>query len=198
MITLKLVAERETVDSRPKNFLSPSEIAKFLEASRKRGRYSVRDYLMVLMAYRHGLRVGELVRFRLDDMDIEAGRVFVRRQKGSMSTSHPMAGDEIRAARAWLRLRSSFAHKASNFLFVSERGDSMIRQSFSYLCREIGKRMKPPMHVHPHMLRHSCGYALANMGKDTRLIQDYLGHKEIKNTEIYTRTTAKRFEKLWE
>lgn len=197
MITLQVIAERprETVDSKPKNFLSPSEMKAFLEAARG-GRYGVRDYCMVLMAYRHGLRVGELVKFRLDDVDLDAGRAFIRRQKGSMSTNHPMDGDEIRAVRAWMRRRAGFAHKSSPLLFLSERGP-MCRQAFTFLCRQIAGRMKPTMHVHPHMLRHSCGYALANMGKDTRLIQDYLGHREIKNTEVYTRTTAKRFEGLW-
>lgn len=199
MITLKLIDEkpvlRETVDPAPKNFLSPTEMKKFLVAARK-GRHSERDYALVLFTFRHGLRAGELISLRLDDVDLDAGRMFVRRQKGSRSTSHPLDGDEIRAARAWLRQRERLSDKQSVFMFISERGP-FVRQALNYLCAEIGKRMNPPMHVYPHMLRHSCGYALANAGKDTRLIQDYLGHKDIKNTERYTRTTATRFEGLW-
>lgn len=198
MITLKLVNQSETVDRKEKNFLSPTEMTRFLDASRQGGRYSIRDYCMVLMAYRHGLRAGELCKLLLTDIDLEAARLFVRRQKGSVSNNHPMTGEEIRAIRAWMRLRTSFPHHhGSKYLFVGERASIMARHAFTYLCRQIGNRMKPPMHVHPHMLRHSCGYALANQGKDTRLIQDYLGHKEIKNTEIYTRTSATRFEGLW-
>lgn len=200
MTTLTLVKDLrvnpETVNSRAKNFLSPSEMKRFLEAAKK-GRYGIRDYCMCLFCYRHGLRVGELVTFRMDDLDLEAGRAFIRRQKGSLSTNHPMDGDEIRAVRAWLRDRKRFAHRNSEMLFISERGEGFIRQSFMYLCRVISKRTKPYIHVHPHMLRHSCGYALANKGFDTRLIQDYLGHKEIKNTEIYTRTSSSRFIGLW-
>lgn len=199
MITLKLIDEkvpRETIDGRPKNFLNPTEMKEFLECARK-SRHGERDYAMVLMCYRHGLRVGELVRFRLDDLDLDSGRVYVRRQKGSTSTNQPMAGDEIRAVRAWLRKRGAFAHNSSPLLFVSERGDELTRQAFTYLCVEAGKKMKAPMHVHPHMIRHSCGYYLANKGCDTRLVQDYLGHKSIHNTERYTRTAVKRFEGLW-
>lgn len=198
MITLKLITKvpRETIDRKPKNFLNPGEIKRCLEAARK-GRHSERDFLMVLMAYRHGLRAGELCKFRLDDIDLEEGQLFVRRQKGSVSTNHPIEGDEIRAVRAWLRERAKSDYRVSPLLFVQERGEMLSRHGFAYICREIGLRMKPAVHLHPHMLRHSCGYALANKGKDTRLIQDFLGHKEIKNTEIYTRTAATRFEGLW-
>ena len=73
----------------------------------------------------------------------------------------------------------------------------MTRQAFNYICEEVGKRAKLPPKVHPHMLRHSCGFALANKGRDTRLIQDYLGHRNITHTQIYTRTAAIRFEDLW-
>lgn len=197
MITLKVIdAQRETVDDRPKNFLSPTEIERFLAASRK-GRYGERDYALMMLTFRHGLRASELMNLRLDQVDLDAGRIFVRRKKGSMSTSQPMDGDEIRAVRAWLRRREKFADKGSNMLFITERGGELDRHAFYYLCLEVGKRMKPPCHVHPHMLRHSCGYALANKGCDTRLIQDYLGHRNIVHTERYTRTSAARFEGLW-
>ncbi len=95
------------VDSRRKDFLTAGEVTLFLAAARK-GRHGVRDYLLGLMAYRHGLRVSELIRIRLDDLDLDGGRMFVRRMKGSVSTSHPMQGDEVRAVRAWLRERRRF------------------------------------------------------------------------------------------
>ena len=161
----------------------------FLAAARK-GRYGIRDYCLVLMAYRHGLRVSELVHVRLDDIDLDAGRMFVRRAKGSMSTSHPMDGDEVRAVRAYLRVRNTLSGSNSildgaltgaveqvvvdrdaapptHFLFMGERGRPLHRSAFNYLCREIGERAGIG-HVHPHMLRHSCGFALANKGCDTR------------------------------
>jgi integrase len=181
-----------TVDNREKNFLTESEIKKFLNATR-RGRHSTRDYLLVLMTYRHGLRVSELIDIRIKDLDLDVGRIFVRRKKGSLSTHQPIEGDELRAIRAWLRERGD---TKSPYLFLSERGP-MTRQAINYLLKEIGRRAGLQMHVHPHMLRHSTGYYLANKGYDTRLIQDYLGHKNIFHTTKYTRTAAVRFEGLW-
>jgi len=83
------------------------------------------------------------------------------------------------------------------WLFVTERAEPFTRQGLHYLIGAIAKRAGLN-HVHPHMLRHGCGFALANRGRDTRLIQDYLGHKSIQHTVTYTATAARRFEGLWE
>jgi type 1 fimbriae regulatory protein FimB len=91
--------------------------------------------------------------------------------------------------RAWLRERNQRQDARSSYLFLSERGP-MTRQAVNYLVKECGLRAKLRFHVHPHMLRHSTGYYLANRGYDTRLIQDYLGHKNIMHTVRYTRTAA--------
>lgn len=181
-----------TVDDQVRNFLTETEIDLFLGAAR-RGRHGIRDHLLALLAYRHAYRVSELVDIRLRDLDLDAGRIFVRRKKRSLSTHHPIEGDEIRAIRAWLRTRED---TKSPYLFLSERGP-MTRQAVNYLFREIGRRAGLPFEVNPHMLRHSTGYYLANKGYDTRLIQDYLGHRNIRHTQIYTRTAAVRFEGLW-
>src|SRR5215510_8950043 len=186
---------KDTVDRRGKDFLTEAEMQRFLEAARQ-GRHSVRDYLLMLMAYRHGLRVSELIDLRLRDLDLDTGRLYVRRKKGSLSTHQPIEGDELRALRAWLREREQRHDARSPYIFLSERGP-MIRQAVNYLVGEIGKRAKLRFHVHPHMLRHSTGYYLANRGYDTRLVQDYLGHKNIAHTVRYTRTAAIRFEELW-
>jgi type 1 fimbriae regulatory protein FimB len=183
------------VDDRPKNFLTESEVERLLKAARE-GRHRVRNYAMLLLAFRHGLRVSELINLRIADLDLNTGRLFVRRLKGSLSTSHPLEGDEIRALRAWLRQRINAPCCNSPLVFVSERGP-MTRQAFNYICSKIGKCAKLSINVHPHILRHSCGFALANKGRDTRLIQDYLGHRYIRHTQLYTRTAAVRFEGLW-
>jgi len=185
----------ETIDQNAKNFLTENEMKKFLESARK-GRHSVRDYCLMLVAYRHGLRVSELIDIRLQDLDLETGRIYVRRLKGSLSTHQPIEGVELRAIRAWLREREKYPNASSNYLFLSERG-MMTRQAINYLVEQIGKRAKFIFKVNPHMIRHSTGFYLANKGNDTRLIQDYLGHKNITHTVRYTRTAAHRFEGLW-
>ena len=187
--------ESQTIDHQAKNFLTTSEMKKFLAAARK-GRHAVRDYCLMLMAYRHGLRVSELIDIRRNDLDLETGRLFVRRLKGSLSTQQPIEGDELRALRAWLRERETYPNASSNYLFLSERG-MLTRQAINYLVAQIGHKASLNFKVTPHSLRHSTGYFLANKGHDTRLIQDYLGHKNITHTVRYTRTAAARFEGLW-
>jgi len=186
----------QTADGQAKNFLTEAEMTRLLEAA-KQGRYGMRDYAMLLLAYRHGLRVSELVGMRLAQVNLEEGRVWVKRLKGSLDTEQPLDGKTLRAVRQWLRDRDTMGWKDLPWLFVSERG-AMSRKAVNYLIAEAGKRAKLPCHVHPHMLRHSCGYALANKGRDTRLIQDYLGHKNIQHTVRYTRQSSKRFEGLWD
>ncbi len=185
----------ETIDQNAKNFLTTSEMKKFLEAARK-GRHGVRDYCLMLTAYRHGLRVSELIDIRHKDLDFDSARIYVRRLKGSLSTHQPIEGDELRSIRAWLKIRENYPNSSSNYLFLSERGP-LTRQAVNYLVEQIGIRAKLSFKVNPHMLRHSTGYYLANKGCDTRLIQDYLGHRNITHTVRYTRTSAHRFEGLW-
>lgn len=167
----------------------------FLAAARK-GTHGVRDYCLALLTFRHGFRVSEVIDLRLVEVDLQTARIQARRLKGSLSTEHPIEGDELRAIRAWLREREKTKFSDSPYLFVGERGP-FTRHAINYLFAEIGRRARLPFKVRPHMLRHSCGYYLANKGFDTRLIQDYLGHQNIQHTVRYTRTAARRFEGLW-
>jgi type 1 fimbriae regulatory protein FimB len=178
-----------------KDFLTEAEMKQFLAAARG-GRHGTRDGAMMLMAYRHALRVSELVDLRLEDVDLKNGRLHVRRKKGGLSMHQPMQGDELRALRAWLRARGQRADAGSTYLFLSERGP-MTRQALNYLVAETGKRAGLPFHVHPHMLRHSTGYHLAGRNYDTKLVQEYMGHRNIAHTVKYTRTAAGRFEGFW-
>lgn len=195
MAKKKTKTDDGAVNQGGKDFLTTAEMKVFLTAARK-GRHSVRDFCLMFTAYRHGLRVSELIDLRLKDLDLDTARMYVRRVKGSLSTHQPVEGDELRAIRAWLRARENYPNQNSNYLFLSERGP-LTRQAINYLVKQTGERAELPFAVNPHMLRHSCGFYLANKGFDTRLIQDYLGHRNITHTVRYTRTAASRFEDLW-
>lgn len=175
-----------------RDFLTESEMTRLLNSA-KTGRYGIRDYCMLLLMYRHGLRVSELVDARMSDIDVDAGRVWVKRKKQGLSTTQPLQGDELRAFRAYQRTRKDNLP----WLFLSSQGGQMTRQNVNYLIQQAGEKADLG-HVHPHMLRHTCGHILADKGTDTRLLQDWLGHRDIRHTAWYTRTSSKRFERVWQ
>jgi len=177
---------------RVKDFLDPSEIDRLLAAA-KEGRHGVRDYLLLLLMYRHGLRVSETITLRLKALNLKQSSLWVKRIKNSLSTQQPITGDELRAIKRYLADRND----KLPWLFISERGQPLTRQAVNYIIAQAGERAKLG-HVHPHMLRHSCGYYLANKGVDFRTAQDFLGHRDPKHTVRYTRVAGHRFEGLWD
>ena len=185
------VGETTDAHERGKNFLDDTEMEKLLDAA-KRSRHGTRDHLLMLMMYRHGLRVSEAVGLKRDSVNLAQARVWVQRLKNSLSVEQPIAGDELRAIKRYLATRTD----KLPWLFLSERGQPMTRSAVNYLIGIAGE-IAGLKNVHPHMVRHSCGYYLANTGVDLRTMQDYLGHRDPKHTVHYTRVAGRRFEGLW-
>jgi type 1 fimbriae regulatory protein FimB/type 1 fimbriae regulatory protein FimE len=148
---------------------------------------------MVFLAYRHGLRAAELVDFRWEQIDLEHALLHVRRLKNGSPATHPLTGKELRALRR-LQLEQN---TKSPFVFISERGAPFTRRGFEAMVERAGKATGFDMKIHPHMLRHACGFKLANDGVDTRTIQAYLGHKSIQQTVRYTELAPTRFKSLF-
>lgn len=109
-----------------------------------------------------------------------------------MPSTHPLRGPELRRLR---RLRRDYAD--GPYLFVSERGGPMAASNVRKMLARAGEEAELGFPVHPHMLRHACGYKLANDGHDTRALQHYLGHKNIAHTVRYTEMVPDRFKGFW-
>ena len=177
---------------RSREYLTPAEVDKLLQASSKVGRHGARDRTLFLIAYRHGLRVAELVALRWDQVDLKAGLVHVARLKNGLASTQPLRGPELRALR---ELRREYPD--SPYLFVTERGGPMTPATVRKIIARAGELAALPFPIHPHMLRHSAGYKLANDGHDTRAIQQYLGHRNITHTVRYTELSPERFKNFW-
>ena len=180
-------------EPRLRDYLTRDEVAALLRSSKKSPRYGARNYAMILIAYRHGLRAVELVDLRWEQIDFAHAVLHVRRAKKGTPSTHPLRGDEMRALR---RLNREQA-QPSPFVFVSERGAPFTRAGFARLVERAGAAAELGVPAHPHMLRHACGYALANAGHDTRALQDWLGHRSIQHTVRYTELAPTRFRDFW-
>jgi site-specific recombinase XerD len=178
--------------ARTREYLIAAELEHLMKVARKTGRYGHRDATMILLAYRHGLRASELCDLQWHQVELDAGRLHVRRVKEGTPSVHTVQGDEIRALRRLQR-----EQPASPNVFCSERGGPMTPNSFGNQFAKLGVRAGMAFKIHPHMLRHSCGYALANAGHDTRSIQAWMGHKNIQHTVRYTELAPERFKEFW-
>ena len=147
---------------------------------------------MILLAYRHALRVSELVALRKDQVDFEQGTLHVNRLKNGVPSVHPLRGLEIRTLRQLWR-----DYPESPYIFVSERGGPMTASNVRKVIAMVGKLAELGFPVHPHMLRHATGFYLASKGQDTRAIQAYMGHKNIQHTVRYTELAPDRFKNFW-
>jgi type 1 fimbriae regulatory protein FimB len=161
-------------------------------------RFALRDTCMIQMCFFHGLRVSELTHLTLSDIDMGGGNIFIRRLKKGLCTMQPLSSAEIVAIKQWLECRRSWPGADTAWFFLSRLGTPLSRQQVYVLLKKYGLSAGLAVSVHPHMLRHACGYALADNGVDTRLIQDYLGHKNIRHTVLYTAGNAERFNGIWE
>jgi len=181
---------RPNRDLRPREHLTEREVERLIEAA-KSNRWGQRNSTMILMAFRHGLRASELCELQSSDVEFESGSLHLRRAKGGAASTHPLLGDELRALRVLKR------QAKSPFVFVSERGARFSTSGWAKLIQRAGIESKMPFPVHPHMLRHACGFVLANRGTDTRTLQAYLGHRSIQSTVRYADLAPGRFKNLW-
>jgi integrase len=178
---------------RKREYLTEAEVERLLKAVRS-NRWGHRDATMILIAFRHGLRAAELVDLRWDQIDFgRPAALHVRRVKAGSPSVHPLQGDELRALRQLQREQEP----KSSFVFTSERGAPFTTAGFARMIERAGAEAGLAFKAHPHMLRHACGFALANAGHDTRALQAWLGHRNIQHTVRYTELAPDRFKDFW-
>jgi type 1 fimbriae regulatory protein FimB/type 1 fimbriae regulatory protein FimE len=182
----------KNIDRRTREFLSESEIDQLRLSARKIGRHSLRDDTIILMLFRHGLRVSEVTSLRWEQVDLKQCLLHVRRRKNGIPATHPLRGPQLRALRQLQR-----GYPDTPYVFISERRAPLTTRTVSHIISRASVHAKLGLLVHPHMLRHSTGFYLANKGHDTRAIQAYLGHANINNTVIYTKLSPERFKDFW-
>lgn len=201
--------KRQRAPEGERKHLTLLEVDRLLAATKDNPRTGLRDRCLILLMFRHGLRVTEACAMRMDQVDLESKILQVQRLKGGLSTTQPLRTEEIRLLKGWMAERERWLRQwrrkeggtaaalDRHALFLSARGTALSRKTFWALLRRYGELAGLALPPHPHMLRHACGFALADQGADTRLIQDYLGHRNIQHTVRYTATNPVRFEKLW-
>jgi type 1 fimbriae regulatory protein FimE len=192
IVKRKVPVRQPNSEYRNREYLSEKEVARVIAAAAAEGRHGLRDSTLILIAYRHGLRVSELVSLRWDQIDLAQGLVHVARLKNGVPSVHPLRGPELRALR---RLQREDANGA--YVFVSERKAPLTPDAVRKIVGRAGREAGIQFSIHPHMLRHATGYKLANDGHDTRAIQQYLGHRNIQHTTRYTDLAPNRFKDFW-
>ena len=176
-----------------REYLRLHEINAMMKVARKVGRHGVRDSTIILEMFRHGFRTAELVALKWNYIDLKGGYIDIHRVKHGHDSIHPLRSTELRALHELKR-----KYPETNYVFVSERHAPLATRTIRHIIARAGKLASIPFAVHPHQLRHACGYYLASQGHDTRAIQAYLGHKNIHYTVRYTDISPHRFESFWQ
>ena len=190
-ILRKVPRRPKNSDVRSREHLTLDEVNTLMKTAGSIGRHQHRDRTLILTMFRHGLRVSEAIDPKWDQVNFKAGSIHINRLKNGKPATHFLEGDEMRALR---RLRRE--QTRNPFIFVTERGGPLTRSTVNKMIERAGRKSDFAFPVHPHMLRHACGYYLANKGVDTRTIQDYLGHVSITHTVRYTELSPHKFKGL--
>lgn len=178
---------------RGKRHLTAQEIDHICKTVRKFSRYPDRDELMIIMAFHHGFRVGELSNLKWQHIDLNACQITVKRLKNGIDTLHPIS--DKRELMLLKRLHRVQSKPNTGFIFKTERGTAVSTNGFQKMFGNFSEKALL-VKWNAHALRHGCGTELINKGHDLRTVQVYMGHKNIQNTTVYLHESTKQFEKI--
>jgi len=170
---------RQRKQDRAITFLTQEEVQRLFSAIKTK-----RDRAIFAVAYRHGLRASEVGILQLTDLDLKAGRITINRVKGSMSGTYPLKPDTVKLLRSYIKSRKD----ASPYLFISNRGLPIDRRTLLLMMKKYSTVAGIPKEKQQfHALRHSIGTHILDAGEDVYFAKDWLGHKNIQNTTIYSK-----------
>ena len=179
---------KKNSEIRNREHLAEHEVDSLIKAAKNIGRHGNRDATLILMMYHHALRVSEAVSLKWEQLDFTKGFFHVVRLKGGIPSTHYLSGLAMRMLR---RIRRDYPE--DSYVFCGERQGPLSARAAHKIVARAGRNANFPFSIHPHMLRHSAGFSLADDGEDIRGIQAYMGHSSISNTVRYTHLSTKRF-----
>lgn len=176
-------------------YLTKTELDSLLRVAKQK---SVRDFAIVLLSYRHGLRCVELLNLKWDYIDWDKQSLYISRAKGSDSGYHELKPDELKLLK---RLKKANEAKKpenrSEFIIAGRQSNQLTTARIRQLCSQLGIKANLSRPFHHHQLRHTCGFDMAdNRHINPLTIQRYLGHKDFKSTEIYIREAGRDFKNI--
>ncbi len=183
---------KKKVTRRSRDYVLPKEMNRVLKAAVKTSHHGHRNYTLILLCYRHGLRVGELVELRWRMVNLRQRMLRVSRLNNGIKSAHPLRKEERVALR---KLKRDYPGKS--YLFTTDRGTRVTEASVRRIVARAGREAGLGFHLHPRMLRHGCGHALAEAGHNMPAIQNYLGHRNIRHTLRYMELPQQPFKHFW-
>jgi type 1 fimbriae regulatory protein FimB/type 1 fimbriae regulatory protein FimE len=183
---------KKKVTRRSRDYVLPKEMDRVLKAAINTGRYGHRNYTLILLCYRHGLRVGEVAKLRWRMVDFKEKVLRVTRLNNGINSVQPLRREELVALRKLKR-----DYPGSSYLFRADRGTKVTESVVRRIVAKAGREANLGFHLHPRMLRHGCGHALADAGHNMLAIQNYLGHRNIRHTLRYMELPPKPFKHFW-
>lgn len=178
--------KRKNIETRPREYLTPQEVILLVDDARRINRHGFRNAAIIVLMYRHALRVSELTKLKWNDVDLEHGRLYVRRINRGISAMHDLGNDEIQILQ---QLRAAAPSRAT-YVFISQRNTTLTTRTVHNIITTAAQSAGIGFSVHPHMLRHSRAYELKSNGADAKTIQLYLGHRNLQSTHLYRKSDA--------
>lgn len=185
-------ANRRKSARKPSNYLLPNEVERLLRSAGTSGRHGHRNYTLILICYRHGLRLSELTQLRWKMVDFKRKVLKVSRDKGGIDSVHPLSATELSALR---KLKAD--HSGRSYLFITDRGDPLSKRTVARIVAQAGSDAGLKIPVSPGMLRLACGHALASAGHNMVALQHYLGYRNMRHAMRFFELPDKPFKDFW-